>query len=115
MVGITREGIQTANLVDATRREVKRYAGYSPLAKLYPILDDDNQTYAVIIIEDDPAARPAYALVMARVGGDKIVIEEDRSFDKPLYQALMSNAGIPREQIILAYAGESLPPETDSK
>jgi hypothetical protein len=45
---------------------------------------------------------------MARVVGDKIIIEEDRSFDKPLHEALMGNAGIPREQIILAYAGESL-------
>lgn len=108
MVGMTKEGIETAHLTDVTRREVKRYAGYSPLAKLYPIMDDDNQTYAVIIIEDDPAARPAYALVMARVVADKIVIEEDRSFDKPLYKALMANAGVPREQIILAYAGEQL-------
>jgi hypothetical protein len=112
MVGMTKESLQTAHLMDVTRREVQRYAGYSPLAKLYPILDDGNETYAVIIIEDDPAARPAYALVMARVVGDKIVIEEDRSFDKPLYEALMANASIPREQIILAYAGESLPSES---
>jgi hypothetical protein len=73
------------------------------------MLDDENRTYAVIIIEDDPAARPAYALVMARVEGEKIIIEEDRTFDKPLYEALMANAGIPREQIVLAYAGETLP------
>lgn len=36
-----------------------------------------------------------------------VVIEYDASSD-PLYEALMQ-AGIPREQIILAYAGETIP------
>jgi hypothetical protein len=45
---------------------------------------------------------------MARVVGDKIFIDEDTT-DKPLYEALMANAGIPREQIVLAYAGETPP------
>jgi hypothetical protein len=51
---------------------------------------------------------PARADVLAQVVGDKVIILEDRT-DKPLYEALMINGGIPREQIILAYAGESLP------
>jgi hypothetical protein len=84
------------------------------VAKLFPILDDARQTYAVIIIEDDPAARPAYVVVMARVMGDKVIIDEDRSFDKPLVDALIHNGGIPREQIILAYAGEKLPEQVDA-
>lgn len=109
MVEVSRERIEIPMLVDVTRREVARYAGYSPLAHLFPVLDDERQTYAVIIIEDDPQARPAYAVVMARVVNDNIIIEEDRSFDKPLHEALMVNGGIPREQIILAYAGETVP------
>lgn len=114
MVGMITEHIQATTLIEIIRREVKRYAGYSPIAKLYPILDDTSQTYAVIIIEDDPAARPAYVVVMARLVGDKVVIDEDSTFDKPLYEALMVNGGIPREQIILAYAGEQEPQMSDT-
>jgi hypothetical protein len=44
-----------------------------------------------------------------QIVGDKIVIEADFT-DKPLYKALL-NQGIPRDQIILAYAGETYPPK----
>jgi len=46
---------------------------------------------------------------MARVVGDYIVIDEDGTLDKPLYQALMINGSIPRDRILLAYKGEKLP------
>jgi hypothetical protein len=45
---------------------------------------------------------------MAKVVDDKVIILEDTT-DKPLYEALMVNGGIPRERIILAYKGETLP------
>src|SRR5262245_15396554 len=96
-------------LAEITRREIARYAGNANQARLFPILDDTHQTYAVIIIEDDPAARPAWVVVMARVVENLIVIEEDTSVDKPLVDALTTNGNVPREQIVLAYAGESLP------
>jgi hypothetical protein len=41
-----------------------------------------------------------------------VVIDEDTSVDKPLYEALMTNGGVPREKIILAYRGETLPEES---
>ncbi|GIK67262.1 MAG: hypothetical protein BroJett018_50560 [Chloroflexota bacterium] len=44
---------------------------------------------------------------MARIKGDYIIIEDDRT-DKPLVKRLVA-AGIPRERIILAYANEPLP------
>jgi hypothetical protein len=47
---------------------------------------------------------------MARVVGDSIVIEVDTT-DKPLVDALTGNQNIPREKIILAYAGEIVPTE----
>jgi vancomycin permeability regulator SanA len=46
-------------------------------------------------------------MVMARVVGDKVIIDEDTT-DRPLWKELVA-AGIPREQIILTYAGETLP------
>lgn len=51
-------------------------------------------------------------VVMARVVGSIVIIDEDTT-DRPLYKELM-RAGIPREQIILAYAGE-IAPETSSQ
>lgn len=44
---------------------------------------------------------------MARIVGDSVIIEHDVT-DRPLLHELM-RAGIPREQIILTYAGEPLP------
>jgi hypothetical protein len=43
--------------------------------------------------------------LVARIAGERIVIEHDVN-DKPLVDALLQ-AGVPREQIVLAYAGES--------
>jgi XisI protein len=51
--------------------------------------------------------QPAGIVVMARVDGDRVIIEEDTT-DKPIYKVLMFR-GIPREKIILAYAGEVIP------
>lgn len=44
---------------------------------------------------------------MARVTDGYILIERDDT-DRPLYKELMRR-GIPREQIILRYAGEKMP------
>jgi hypothetical protein len=46
---------------------------------------------------------------MAQVIDDTIVVLEDTSVDKPLVDALMSNGGVPRDKIILAYKGEKRP------
>jgi XisI protein len=108
VVSVTQE-MTNARLAEMTRQEVARCAGNAHQARLFPIFDDANQTYAVVIIEDDASARPAWVVVLARVVGDKIVIEEDTALDKPLVDALVVNGGIPREQIVLAYAGETLP------
>ncbi len=45
-------------------------------------------------------------VVLARVVGDYVIVEEDLT-DRPLVDRLVA-AGIPREKIILAYAGEPL-------
>jgi hypothetical protein len=111
MVRVTPEKTIAITLADITRREVNLYAAYSPLATMYRVADEEQQIYAVIIIEDDPEQRPAWVVVMAQVVGDCIVILEDRT-DKPLVDALMINGGVPRDKIVLAYRGESLP---DSK
>ncbi len=100
---------EQVSLAEIARREVDLYAGNTRGAKLYPVLDDTNQTYAVVIVPEAPEERPAYVAVMARVVGDYVVIDEDGTLDKPLVNALIVNGGIPREKIILAYKGEEVP------
>ena|SRR5689334_21907850 len=97
------------SLGDITRREVEKYVGRTPNANMYSLLDDKQQRYGVIIVPEATSERPAYVAVMARVIGEYIVIAEDGTVDKPLYQALMINGGIPRDHIILAYKGEHIP------
>jgi hypothetical protein len=109
-------GRKTSNLADMkaiVRREVDRYAVDVPGCKLYAVLDDLNQTYGVICVPDNSADRPAWIVMLTHIVDDYVVIDEDTT-DKPLVDALMINGGIPREKIILAYAGETLPEHTAS-
>jgi len=95
-------------LADVVQREVELYnEGKSVGAATFVISDVQRQTYAVVAIPDDFAQRPAWVIVMAHLDGNHIIVDEDRT-DKPLVDALMINGGIPREQIVLAYAGETL-------
>ena len=94
-------------LDDVVQNEVDMYAGHGTGGKLYSVNDHQRQIYSVIVIPDDPKDRPAWVLVMAHIVDNHIVVDEDRT-DKPLVEALMINGGIPREQIVLAYAGETL-------
>lgn len=62
--------------------------------------------YAVLIIPiDNP--QDSLTILVAHVDNNKIIIDTDLT-EKPLYDALLQ-AGVPREQIIRAYAGEKIP------
>ncbi|MEO8610843.1 MAG: hypothetical protein ABI690_23300 [Chloroflexota bacterium] len=110
------EAIPNLNLLLAPllKSEVHRYAGHAPDAVIYPVLDDERQTYAIVDVPNNRKADEVYVINMAHMVGDKIVIDEECVFDKPLYEALIWNAGIPRSHIILAYNGESLPSESET-
>lgn len=69
--------------------------------------DTKRQSYAVLAVPDYPRKFRAGIVVMARVEGDLIFIEHDIT-DKPLLEEL-TRAGIPREQIICTYLGETAP------
>lgn len=95
-------------LTHIVQYEVEDYAkGTTFGGETYPISDSDRQTYAVIIVPDVPRKYKAGVVVAARIVNDKVIIDEDIT-DRPLWEELV-RAGIPREQIILAYAGEKLP------
>ena len=71
--------------------------------------DDEHLVYAAIDIGAYPPGNKYYvnAYLVAHIADGYIVIDRDMN-DKMLVDALIQN-GIPREQIVLAYAGEHIP------
>lgn len=94
------------DLLKIVKEEVRKYGGSGLNVKLFPVLDDEQAYYAVTAVGYPQRKHPMNVVVMARVEGEMIIIEEDRS-DKPLVDALLQR-GIPRQQIVLAYVGEAV-------
>lgn len=67
----------------------------------------DGTLFTIVATGYSKERRFVFAAVIVRIIGGIIVIDEDRNSD-PVYEELL-DAGIPREQIILAYAGEAVP------
>jgi hypothetical protein len=97
-----------AQLAEVVKREVERYAAPSFNSQNFAALDDERKIYVVMSVMDITTPDRAVPVVMARLNGDKVIIDADNT-NKPLVDALMQ-AGIPREQIILAYEGEKFGP-----
>lgn len=83
---------------------VAGYRADSDVLKMFTLSNEEQQVYAVTVIDSPEIKHPAGIVVQARVVGDKVIIDADNT-DRPLYQALLEN-GIAREKIILAYVGE---------
>jgi hypothetical protein len=98
----------TATLSQVIRREISQYSGNAEGITLQPVLDDKHRTYTVIAIPQKLQETSTAVVVLAQVVDDRVVIIEDAA-DAPLLDMLVGNGGIPRERIVLAYAGESLP------
>jgi hypothetical protein len=99
---------QIAELTRAVQETIEAYAkGGWAKARGYTIVDAKRHIYTVIGIPDYPRKFPASIVVMARIENDKVIIEHDIS-DRPLWEELV-RVGIPREKIVLTYAGEQLP------
>lgn len=94
-------------LKEILKEEVKKYSGAGVNCYLFPLLDDENQNYGVNAVDFPTREQTAGVVVMARLSADKIIIEEDMT-DKKLVDALLQR-GVPCQQIILAYKGETAP------
>ncbi len=81
---------------------VKGLNGYSVLTA-----SPDERFLSIISVADVRGKRLATTSLIVHIEDGKVVIEHDIN-NKPLVDALVQ-AGIPREQIILAYAGEPVP------
>jgi hypothetical protein len=95
-------------LAEIIHREVEKYEGTSPHARIFVILDDRRHSYTVTGIENDPGEDHSWIVIQARVVDDFVIIDEDNVWDKKLWKALVA-AGVPREQIVLAYQDEKAP------
>ncbi len=100
-------------LAEITRREVAAYEGTSPHATIYAILDDSRQHYAITGIENEPGPDQSWIILQARVVDRYVIIDVDSLMDKNLWKALEA-AGVPREQIALAYLGEHIPESSEA-
>ncbi len=94
-------------LAEIVKREVFWYAGGGRGIKFLPFANEEKKAYAVNVIDSPVRKRKGAIVVLARVVGDRVVIDEDNT-DRPLVDALVA-AGIPRDKIALAYAGEPIP------
>ena len=95
------------NMMTILRQEIEKYAGEAVNGYTYLAENAEQNIFTTISIGEYEGRHVAFADLIVRVIDDKIVIDDDRNSD-PLYEALLQ-AGIPREKIILAYAGESVP------
>jgi hypothetical protein len=97
-------------LAEIVQHEIEEYASGSGAHLIdYVLSDTKRQTYAVIsfLTKDHPQAFRSQVVVMAHIEGDVVIIDADIT-DRPLVNELMRR-GIAREQIVLAYLGETMP------
>jgi hypothetical protein len=94
-------------LTTITRQEMTKYAGEALNGVGYLLESADGTVLATVDFYHWQGNRGADAGLIARLEHDAVVIERDMN-DKPLVDALLQ-AGVPREKIILAYAGEAIP------
>jgi hypothetical protein len=97
------------NLKQTLREEVEKYAagGRGANILLFAIADDERGIYAVNAVDYPQRDDVAGVVVLARLVDGVIVVEEDMA-DKKLVDALTAR-GVPRDKIVLAYAGDPLP------
>lgn len=100
------------NLATVVAETIQSYVGGGFSLKTFLVTNPLDSTYAVLAADVPVHKRPAGIIVFARIVGDYVVIEEDTT-DRPLVDKLTAK-GIPREKIICAYAGESLPEGLES-
>jgi hypothetical protein len=99
---------RVVDLVEVVAREIMDYVAVGVYeADSYFLRDDAKRTYSFVSVPHKDT-QDALIVMLVRVTNDnKVVIETDHT-DKPLYQTLI-DAGIPRNQIIRAYAGRTEP------
>src|SRR5262245_14442385 len=92
------------------RQVVAGYAGQGLNGISYLTQSDDGSVFTVTDFARVRGEHISGVSVVVRIVDDMIIVERDQN-DKIVKDALIQ-AGIPREKIILAYAGEPVPATT---
>jgi hypothetical protein len=95
------------DLKKTVRNVVEGYAGKAYNGKLYLTVSPAEDVFTVVGVGVLNDQRFVNTGLVVRVVGNYVIVERDRS-DKIVLDALLQ-AGISRNQIILAYAGEPIP------
>ena len=98
--------MDTTTLTQILVKEISAYAVEMLNGQSYLTTSADNRVFAVISVDDNHNEYSGNAGLIARIDGDKVIIEHDM-YNKPLVDALVQ-AGVPRDQIVLAYTGEAV-------
>jgi hypothetical protein len=94
-----------ASLASIVKEVVFSYASGGLNLRTFPLSNEEQGVYGVNVVDWPERHRSAGVVVLARIEGDQVIIEEDLT-DRPLVEALVA-AGISREQIVLKYAEPS--------
>lgn len=93
-------------LTETLRTVLEGYTGDALNGYSYLTESKDGTAFTVVSVGYLPDKRIVDAGLIVRIAGGRIIIERDVN-DKPLVDALLQ-AGVARQQIVLAYAGESV-------
>ncbi len=93
-------------------QELEKYAGKAFNGYSYLTVSSDQSHFVITSVGNVRGQRIVNTAMIVQLFGNKIVIDRD-IYDKQLVDAL-EQAGIPRAQIILAYAGEPVPESVSS-
>jgi hypothetical protein len=88
-------------------REIEAYSGEAENGYVFVTSNSEKTRFVVTGVATAQGKRIVNNALVVQLLGDKVIIEEDKN-SKILLDALLQ-AGVPRDQIILAYAGEPVP------
>ncbi len=94
-------------LKQTVRDVVAGYAGKVLNGYSFLTQSEDGSVYTVVDVAQVKGKHISGVSLVVRIVGDKIIVERDQN-DKVIVDALVQ-AGIKRNDIILAYAGEDVP------
>jgi hypothetical protein len=94
------------NLSAILEAAMRDYAGRGLNGHSYFMKDDAEQVMSVVAQFVFQGKHYVDTSLLARIVGNRIIIEDDKT-NKPLVDALLQ-AGVPRKQIVLTYAGEQV-------
>src|SRR2546423_5645884 len=94
-------------LKEITHRAVTSYVSRGANGYSYLVENPEQTAWTVVFVLNLDGKRVVRTGLIVRLLNDQILVEQDTN-EPPLVDALIKE-GIPRSQIILAYAGEPVP------